>query len=96
MVAKSFAPMGDIEDFFLNKKPVRIMVSLKRPNTDNYATAISRQVDATYAHTVRVLQQMNDFGLVEFDRKGRKKIVELTSRGDTLAEQFDSVLKEFE
>lgn len=87
--------MGDeLEEFFLNRKPVQIMVSLRRQTTDNYASAVSRQVDATYSHTIKVLQQMKRYGLVEFEKKGRKKIIQLTSRGERVAEKLSDLLQE--
>ncbi|MFB6190211.1 MAG: winged helix DNA-binding protein [Candidatus Nanohaloarchaea archaeon] len=87
--------MGDeLEDFFLNRKPVQIMVNLRRQTSDNYASAVSRQVDATYSHTIKVLQQMKEHGLVEFEKKGRKKVIQLTSRGEQIAEKFSELLQE--
>lgn len=75
----------DLVGFFLNRKPVRIMVILRRNKSDNYPSAIARKADATYSHTIKVLQKMNDFDLVEFEKKGRKKEVELTQRGEDIA-----------
>jgi predicted transcriptional regulator len=87
--------MGDeLEEFFLNRKPVQIMVNLRRQTSDNYASAVSRQVDATYSHTIKVLQQMKEHGLVEFEKKGRKKVIQLTSRGEQIAEKLSDLLQE--
>ncbi|MFB6147950.1 MAG: winged helix DNA-binding protein [Candidatus Nanohaloarchaea archaeon] len=83
----------ELEDFFLNRKPVRIMVSLRQQTTDNYASAVSSQVDATYSHTIKVLQKMRDFGLVEFEKKGRKKMIELTSEGEDIAEKLSELVQ---
>lgn len=82
----------DLEEFFLNKKPVRIIVSLSHRTTDNYASAVSREVDATYSHTIKVLQKMKDFDLVQFQKKGRKKEIVLTEKGEDIAEAFRGVL----
>lgn len=84
----------DLEEFFLNRKPARIMVSLRQQTTDNYASALSRQVDATYSHTIKVLQQMKEFGLVEFEKKGRKKMVQLTAKGERIAEKLSHLIQE--
>lgn len=69
------------------------MVGLSRSTTDNYASAISRQVDATYSHTIKVLQNLGDHGLVTFEKKGRKKEIELTPQGEKVAAAFREVLK---
>ena len=82
----------DLEEFFLNTKPVRILVRLRQRTSDNYASSLATQVDATYSHTVKVLQRMRSFGLVDFQKKGRKKEVSLTSRGEDLAADFHEIL----
>ncbi|MFB6213902.1 MAG: winged helix DNA-binding protein [Candidatus Nanohaloarchaea archaeon] len=87
--------MGEeLEEFFLNRKPVHILVSLRQQTTENYASAISSQVDATYSHTIKVLQEMKAHGLVDFEKKGRKKVIELTSRGENIAEKLSHLLQE--
>lgn len=86
----------DLLGFFLNRKPVRIMVILRRNKSANYPSAIARQADATYSHTIKVLQKMNDFNLVEFEKKGRKKKVDLTDRGENIAEVFHKTVRKIE
>ncbi len=83
----------DLEEFFLNRKPVQIIVNLRRNNTGNYASAIARNIDATYSHTIKVLQKMKDLGLVDFRKKGRKKKVSLTEKGERVAAAFQEVLR---
>ncbi len=82
----------ELEEFFLNTKPVKILVRLRQQTSDNYASALSSQVNATYSHTVKVLQKMEGFGLVKFNRKGRKKEVSLTEKGESLAKDLHSIL----
>lgn len=84
---------SDLEEFFLNTKPVKLLVRLRQRTSENYASALSKQIDATYSHTVKVLQQMKEFGLVEFNRKGRKKEVDLTEEGEKLAELFHRLIR---
>lgn len=89
--------MGEeLEEFFLNRKPVRIMISLRQQTTENYASAISRQVDATYSHTIKVLKQMRKYKLVEFEKEGRKKIIELTEKGEKIAEKLSHLIQELQ
>ncbi len=57
-----------------------------------YATILSKEVDCTYSHTVKLLDSFKDFGLVDFEKKGRIKIVKLTDLGEDLAHSVDSVL----
>jgi len=86
--------MTDLEEFFLNVKPVKILIVLNDPNTESYASAISKKTDCTYSHTVRIIQKMEDFGLVESNMKGRKKELELTEKGRGLAKTLSEVMHE--
>ncbi len=67
-----------------------MLISLKEG--PKYATVISKEVDCTYSHTVKLLELFKDFGLVDFEKKGRIKIVKLTDIGDDLARNVDGVL----
>ncbi|MFB6144243.1 MAG: hypothetical protein ABEJ98_02930 [Candidatus Nanohaloarchaea archaeon] len=75
----------DIEQFFLHKKPVDLIVKLNNKSRNCYASALSSDIDATYSHTVKILQRMEEFGLVEFEKQGRKKTIELTQKGREIA-----------
>ncbi len=82
------------EDTFLHHKPVRMLVSLKSDDI-KYATQVSKHVDCTYSHTVKVLEIFRKLGLVLFEKKGRIKIVKLTPEGEELAHDFEGVRKKF-
>ncbi len=82
-----------LEDMFLHSKPVNILVSMK--SGKKYASILSKEVDCTYSHTVRILQQMNKLSLVNFDKKGRIKMVELTALGEEIAQELDALKKSF-
>jgi len=75
---------------FLRPKPVRIIVTLREG--PKYATIIAKEVDCTYSHTVKLLDLFKILGLVDFEKKGRIKIVKLTEVGEDLARAMDSVL----
>jgi len=84
--------MTKLEEFFLNVKPVKILIVLNDPNTESYASAISKKTDCTYSHTVRIIQKMEDFNLIESHMKGRKKELELTDKGRKLAKSLSEVM----
>lgn len=75
---------------YLHVKPVKLLTSLKAG--PKYATILSKEIDCTYSHTVKLLDQFKKFGLVDFEKKGRIKIVKLTSVGEALAHAFEGVL----
>lgn len=75
---------------FLRIKPAKMLLTLK--TGPKYATVISKEVDCTYSHTVKLLDLFRDFGLVDFEKKGRIKIVKLTALGEDLVHAIDAVL----
>jgi predicted transcriptional regulator len=62
------------EMIFLHPKPVKMLTSLKNEDI-RYATQVSKVVDCTYSHTVKVLDMFRRLGLVEFEKKGRVKLI---------------------
>lgn len=75
---------------FLRSKPVKLLISLR--NGPKYATILSKEVDCTYSHTVKLLDQFKTFGLVDFEKKGRIKIIKLTDDGEDLAHSVEGSL----
>lgn len=75
---------------FLRVKPVRMLSSLR--SGPKYATILSKEIDCTYSHTVKLLEQFKDYGLVEFEKKGRIKIVKLTEVGSDISSTVQSLL----
>lgn len=75
---------------FLRVKPVKMLSSLR--GGPKYATILSKEVDCTYSHTVKLLEMFKDYGLVEFEKKGRIKMVRLTDIGSELSAAVDNLL----
>jgi len=84
-----------MKDFFLKDKPVMALVTIRRNREDIYCSMISKKIDTTYAHTVKTVSRLEDEGLVESQKDGRKKILELTSEGEKYADIFIDLLEEF-
>jgi predicted transcriptional regulator len=82
------------ENLFLHSKPVQMLVSLKHDSV-KYATQVSKHVDCTYSHTVKVLDMFKRLGLVTFDKRGRVKIVKLTDHGTEIAHDFEGLKRKF-
>ena len=76
--------------FFLRIKPVKMLISLR--SGPKYVTIISKEVDATYSHTIKLLDLFNELGLVEFEERGRVKMVRLTEGGEEIARLFDNLI----
>ena len=87
---------NEFNDLFLRDKPVEMLVLLKKGSGPKYATQISKGVDCTYSHTIKVLDKFRDLGLVEFKKRGRIKLISLTPNGEEIAHQFEGLIKKFE
>lgn len=78
---------SDIFNVFFREKPAMMLINLKNgrePTT--YASALAKDIDCTYSHVVKILQDMETAGLVMFEKKGRLKLLSLTKRGKDVAE----------
>jgi len=82
------------ETLFLHPKPVKMLTSLKKEDIQ-YATQVSKVVDCTYSHTVKVLDIFKKLGLVVFEKKGRIKLVRLTDDGLEIAHDFEGIRRKF-
>jgi DNA-binding MarR family transcriptional regulator len=82
----------ELEEMFLRKKPARLLVHIKQAHPEAYASNLAKRIDCTYAHTVKLLQKMQDHKLVEFNRDGRVKYISLTEAGNALANDFENLL----
>ncbi|MEK6967896.1 MAG: winged helix DNA-binding protein [Nanoarchaeota archaeon] len=80
-----------IFNVFFREKPAMLLVTLKNSKNTIYASNMAKQIDCTYSHVVKILQQMNKEGLVNFEKQGRLKLLTLTKKGQDIAEHIDAV-----
>jgi DNA-binding MarR family transcriptional regulator len=88
----------EIINVFFREKPVNMLIEMRRNSKNEiYASNMAKSVDCTYSHVVKILQQMEKAGLVNFDKQGRLKLLSLTKKGEEVANSLDkiySILKE--
>ncbi len=87
---------NDFKDLFFKFKPVEMLVFLKKGMGPKYATQVSKGVDCTYSHTIKVLEKFRGLGLVVFKKKGRIKMIQLTPNGEDIAHDFEGLARKFE
>ena len=75
----------------LREKPAMMLVCMHTSKAEVYASSLAKQTDCTYSHVVKILQQMEDAGLVNFDKQGRLKILTLTKKGEEVAEYIEKI-----
>ncbi len=80
-------------NLFLREKPVRALVMLSDKKRTWYAHLLAKEIDCSYAHLVKVLDQFEEAGLVEFHKEGRIKLVTMTDVGEELARDLETVLR---
>jgi DNA-binding MarR family transcriptional regulator len=79
---------------FLREKPVRLLLSLSTTDKKaKYVSTLSRDINCTYSHTVRLLNEFERLGLVKFMKVSRVKYVELTEEGKDLVLQLEGVVR---
>ena len=75
-------------DVFFRRKPALMLVALKKLTRARYGSILAKEVDCTYSHAVNVLQT-----LVDFEKKGRIKLIKLTKRGTEVADHIENIKK---
>ena len=81
----------EIFDVFFREKPAMMLVELKNADANVYASVLAKQIDCTYSHVVKILQEMQKADLINFKKEGRLKLLELTRKGRNVAENIESI-----
>ena len=81
----------EIFNVFFREKPAMMLVELKNTKTEIYASSIAKLVDCTYSHVVKILQEMQKAGLINFEKQGRLKLLTLTKTGQEVADKIDGI-----
>jgi predicted transcriptional regulator len=81
----------EIFSVFFREKPAMMLVNLKNSKNAIYASSLAKQVDCTYSHVVKILQEMQEASLVNFDKQGRLKLLTLTKKGIDVAQHIESI-----
>ena len=66
-------------------------IGLKHAKGEVYASSLAKSIDCTYSHVVKVLQEMEKAGLVNFEKQGRLKLLSLTKTGAEIASHIDGI-----
>lgn len=81
----------EIFNVFFREKPALMLVGLKNAKSEIYASSLAKNIDCTYSHVVKMLQQMQKAGLIEFQKEGRLKLLTLTKEGQEVADHIEAV-----
>jgi len=81
----------DIFEVFFRRKPAMMLVALRNSTKNRYGSVLAKEVDCTYSHAVKILQEMQNSKLVEFEKNGRIKTIRLTESGHRVAEHIEKI-----
>jgi DNA-binding MarR family transcriptional regulator len=81
----------EIFNVFFREKPTMMLIGLYNAKSEVYASNLAKQVDCTYSHVVKILQQMQKAGLINFNKTGRLKLLALTPKGKEVAENIEKI-----
>ena len=68
-----------------------ILVALRKSTRNRYGSILAKEVDCTYSHAVKILQEMEKAKLVTFEKHGRIKTIALTESGNKIAEYIEKI-----
>jgi len=80
-----------IFNVFFRVKPAMMLVELKNAKNEIYASSLAKNIDCTYSHVVKILQEMQKAGLIIFDKQGRLKLLTLTKKGMEVADHIERI-----
>lgn len=81
----------EIFNVFFREKPAMMLLGLRNNKGPVYASSLAKQIDCTYSHVVKILQQMQESKLINFEKTGRLKLLTLTKQGQEVADHIDSI-----
>ena len=81
----------EIFNVFFREKPAMMLVGLRNSKSGVYASSLAKSIDCTYSHVVKILQEMERAGLINFEKQGRLKLLTLTKKGSDVAEHLDTI-----
>ena len=75
-------------ELFCNKVFIKILCRLYSNNRPRYISTLSKEINATYTHTYKVITDLEECGIVERISKGKKYLVALTNKGELIAREI--------
>lgn len=81
----------EIFNVVFREKPTMMLLGLYNTKNAVYASSLAKNIDCTYSHVVKILQQMEKAGLIVFNKQGRLKLLTLTKKGNEIVEHIDKV-----
>lgn len=91
MGSKVLNNKDEMFNVFFREKPAMMLIGLKNSKGAVYASSLAKQIDCTYSHVVKILQSMEQSGLINFEKQGRLKLLTLTKKGSDIADNINNI-----
>ncbi len=82
----------DLHDVFLHKMPTLLLLAVGERNR-TYISVVAKECNCTYPHAVKILHEMEQYGLIKSEKLGRIKYVTLTDFGRAVESSLKQLIK---
>ncbi len=89
---KFFSKMVEKVEFFFKKKPAIVLITLLTDERAKYGSILAKKTDCTYSHAVKILKNLEKLKIIEFEKKGRTKLIKLTNKGKEIAQYIKKII----
>ena len=79
---------------FFRTKPTMMLIKLRENQGPMYASSLAKSIDCTYSHIVKILNEIEKKKLVVFEKHGRLKLLHLTKKGESIADNIEKIRTE--
>lgn len=76
---------------FFRSKPALMLIKLRENQGPMYASSLAKSIDCTYSHIVKILNEIEKKKLINFEKKGRLKLLYLTKKGEDIADNIEKI-----
>lgn len=84
-----------LTELFYNKKPAKALVNVYKEGR-TYSGQLANDINTTDAHALGIMAELDDKGLVNRKKEGRRKVATLTKEGQELAEELADSMDKME
>lgn len=82
---------SELAGVFLHKMPTSLLLTI-RTYDRTYVSVLAKECNCTYPHAVKTLWGMEKLGLVQSEKVGRVKYVQLTDHGKVVADSLSALV----
>jgi predicted transcriptional regulator len=82
--------MKEKYEYFVRRPMALIMITLL--DSPSYKSQLMRKTKLSYSHINRIVDMLNDMGLVEIENHSKTNIIRLTDEGEKVAKELRKII----